>query len=557
MMKPTVRVHACSRISFALTSAVLLAEMAACGSSSTNRVDAASPAEAAGPVDVPLAVETGRWPAEVTVNTCQDFANVTVGSYVVQSDYWNKALCPGTQCMEINKATAAFTVTQGPAACGDNVATYPNVLYGCSFGNCSPASMLPMPVSALSTVTSSWDFSVGGTAKDQYDVAYDVWFCPDQSCGSSGFPKGAELMIWLDYKNTHGWQVDLGSVTLAGHTWEVWQATMGTGANSWTYLAYMIQSPMVTSVTDLDLNAFFRDAAARGYIQNSWYLYAIQAGNELRSGAIPYSSNSFSVSINGVTPSTAPIAATGASCDGGVPTAEGKLSVRDNFVTAGSLHGYGSAWTWVGSDSNATACITPACTASGSLQVTAVLSNGVAPLTAEPVSCSPAFPPSALCTAGTVTADPTYNQVAGVGFNINQGIGGDGTAGIDGGTASIDGGTSIDGGIASVDGGGSGSVGTITIGTSLTVSVEKSGTLPGNSALRVQLMDANNNFYCYGGKLNSGVAIPVGAFNTKCWDNSGKSATPSTRFKRIDVLVPGAASSAEAFAFCLTNVSVE
>jgi hypothetical protein len=156
-----------------------------------------------------------------------------------------------------------------------------------------------------------------------------------------------------------------------------------------------------------------------------------------------------------------------------------------------------------------------------------------------------------------VTADPTYNQVAGVGFNINQGIGGDGTAGIDGGTASIDGGTSIDGGLASFDGGGSGSVGTITIGTSLTVSVEKSGTLPGNSALRVQVMDANNNFYCYSGKLNSGVAIPVGAFNTKCWDNSGKFATPSTRFKRVDVLVPGAASSDEAFAFCLTNVSVE
>jgi Glycosyl hydrolase family 12 len=69
---------------------------------------------------------------------------------------------------------------------------------------------------------------------------------------------------------------------------ELW----GTGANSWTYLAYMIQSPMVTSVTDLDLNAFFRDAAARGTIQNSWYLYAIQAGNELRTGAIPYSNNS-------------------------------------------------------------------------------------------------------------------------------------------------------------------------------------------------------------------------------------------------------------------------
>jgi hypothetical protein len=79
----------------------------------------------------------------------------------VESDYWNKESCPGTQCMAINNATGAFTVTQGPN-CGNTVASYPNVLYGCSFGTCSPASLLPMPVSALSTVTSSWDFSVGG-----------------------------------------------------------------------------------------------------------------------------------------------------------------------------------------------------------------------------------------------------------------------------------------------------------------------------------------------------------------------------------------------------------
>jgi cellulose 1,4-beta-cellobiosidase len=433
--------------------------------------------------------------------------------------------------MEINKTTAAFTVTQGPAACGDNVATYPNVLYGCSFGNCSPASMLPMQVGALSTVTSSWDFSVGGAASDQYNVSYDIWFCPDGDCGTSGFPQGAELMIWLDYKNVHGWQTDLGTVTLAGHTWEVWQATMGSGANSWTYLAYMIQSPMVTSVTDLDLNAFVRDAAARGYIQNSWYLYAIQAGSELRTGGIPYSSDSFSVAINGVTPSTAPVAATGPSCDGGVPTAEGKLNVVDNYVTAGPLHGYGAAWTWVGAGSSATACATPTCNALGSLQVTANLGNGVAPLTVEPVSCSPTFPPSALCAAGTVTADPTYYQVAGIGFNFNQDVG--------------------------ADGGAAGALGTISISKSITVSVSKSGTLVGNSSLRLQLTDVNNKFYCYGGRLDSGVPIPIGQFNTTCWDNKGEFATSSTLFKRVDVQVPGSASTDQAFAFCLTDVSVE
>jgi Glycosyl hydrolase family 12 len=116
----------------------------------------------------------------------------------VESDYWNQKNCPGTQCIAINNVTGAFSVTQS-ADCDNTVASYPNVLYGCSYGTCSPGSALPMPVSALTSVTSSWDFSVGGVSSDQYDVAYDIWFCKDSTCRSGGFPGGTELMIWLDY----------------------------------------------------------------------------------------------------------------------------------------------------------------------------------------------------------------------------------------------------------------------------------------------------------------------------------------------------------------------
>ena len=55
---------------------------------------------------------------------------------------------------------------------------------------------------------------------------------------------------------------------------------------------------MVTSVTNLDLLSFFRDAEVRGYLQSSWYLYAVQAGDELRTGGTPFTSHSFSVLVN-------------------------------------------------------------------------------------------------------------------------------------------------------------------------------------------------------------------------------------------------------------------
>jgi hypothetical protein len=51
-------------------------------------------------------------------------------------------------------------------------------------------------------------------------------------------------------------------------------------------------------VTNLNLLAFFKDAESKGYIKSSWYLYAVQAGIELRTGGIPFSSDSFSVSVN-------------------------------------------------------------------------------------------------------------------------------------------------------------------------------------------------------------------------------------------------------------------
>jgi hypothetical protein len=148
---------------------------------------------------------------------------------------------------------------------------------------------------------------------------------------------------------------------------------------------------------------------------------------------------------------------------------------------------------------------------------------------------------------------PSYSQVAGIGFNLNQG----GNAGLseDAGVDS-DGGPSADG-AGAADGGISSALGTITIPKSLTISTSTTGTFAGNNSLRVQLMDADNKFYCYGGKLVSGAPIPINKFNSTCWNDKGKFATPTTPIKRVDVLVPGSASTDMPFSFCLTNVTVE
>ena len=85
---------------------------------------------------------------------------MTVGNYIVQTDYWNKGQCPGTQCVSIDDKTGSYTVTKEDFHCGNDytVGSYPSILYGTAFGSTSPNSDLPAPLSALKCVNSSWSF---------------------------------------------------------------------------------------------------------------------------------------------------------------------------------------------------------------------------------------------------------------------------------------------------------------------------------------------------------------------------------------------------------------
>lgn len=245
-----------------------------------------------------------------TIDTCAQYQSVTVGDYIVQTDYWNPGQCPGTQCVSIDDKTGSYTVTKGDFKCPDGsiVAAYPSILYGRAWNLQSPHCDLPARVDSLKCVNSSWSFQPTNTGA--WDAAYDIWLCPDNNCGAGGFPGGAEVMIWLDYRDVNGWQYDKGAVTIDGMDWEVWYWDTSVGGRR-TYVAYLAKNH-TDSIKNLDIKKFLDDCQARGYIKPDWYLYAVEVGNELRYGGIPFTSKSFSVSVNkdcGVKPIFTPIPA--------------------------------------------------------------------------------------------------------------------------------------------------------------------------------------------------------------------------------------------------------
>jgi len=129
-----------------------------------------------------------------------------------------------------------------------------------------------------------------------------------------------------------------------------------------------------------------------------------------------------------------------------------------------------------------------------------------------------------ICASGIVASNPSYISYAGVGLNVNQ-------------TSASSAGSTIS---------------PLTIDAKyITVSFSNDY----QSQLRLQLNDAAGNNWCYDiTSLSSPATIPLDLFNTHCWDNSGEPFKPGTAITSLSLVVPGDATSARKFSFCLYSV---
>ncbi|HEY2223910.1 GH12 family glycosyl hydrolase domain-containing protein [Actinomycetospora sp.] len=221
---------------------------------------------------------------------CEQFGSTGVAGdkYVVQNDRWGAAT---TQCITpfdtgFNVDVAQHVNNKGPAG-------YPSILRGCNYGYCTAASPFPAQVSKLGTVRSNWSTkgpTAGGT--QQYNTAYDIWFDPTSTNAKRN--TGAEMMIWL---NRTSWVQPIGKpyydVNIGGTVYTVWY-----GKTDLPVISYVRKSA-TTSVTNLPIELFTRDAMLRGVVKSSWYMTSVQAGFEPWTGGTGLRTNSFSVTRNG------------------------------------------------------------------------------------------------------------------------------------------------------------------------------------------------------------------------------------------------------------------
>jgi chitodextrinase len=222
--------------------------------------------------------------AQAATTTCSGTGTIPAGDYTIQANEWNSS---AQQCITYTGGTAWSVSTANFNLSGGAPATYPSIYKGCHWGSCTANSGLPIQVSKLGSVTSSW--STTQPASGAYDVAYDIWF--NSTPTTTGQPDGTEVMVWI---NSRGGVQPFGSQTgttnVAGMNWAVWTGRQ----TSWNIISYVL-NPGAASVSNLDLKALFQDAVARGSINPSHYLIDVEAGFEIWQGGQGLGTNSFSV----------------------------------------------------------------------------------------------------------------------------------------------------------------------------------------------------------------------------------------------------------------------
>jgi hypothetical protein len=214
-----------------------------------------------------------------TWNNQQPQAVNGVNGYAVQSAPFPSNGNPMTMQVSATATGVGFTYNTGSGfnAPSNGPGSFPAVISGWGAGHDGIQFYGPYKtakqISALTSVKSSWSFTMGSSG----DAVYDVWF------GNSATPTvpQTELMIWIGNKDKD----PLGSSkNTTFDTRTPYVGTNGTGEQVVSY--WIAKGTNGSPVSNFDLLQYFKDAASKGYagLSNNSYLLGVQTGFEVYSG---------------------------------------------------------------------------------------------------------------------------------------------------------------------------------------------------------------------------------------------------------------------------------
>jgi glycosyl hydrolase family 12 len=210
-------------------------------------------------------------------------------NYFVRNDVFSSA----RMCVLIKKHEVGFKVVQSNAdGHGGDTQAFPETIYGCAWGVCTPHTVLPRKVNRIKNLVTSWSTSwlrVTG----HFDVGYDIWFGHLHTI--HGHALGAELMIWLGQKG-FGVPSQDPVYWIEGKRYYYARHRACDVYGCWNYVLFRRFVP-VTHVTHLGLLPFIRIAEKHRQISEHSWLKSIDAGFEIWWGSKNLETHSFRVHV--------------------------------------------------------------------------------------------------------------------------------------------------------------------------------------------------------------------------------------------------------------------
>jgi Glycosyl hydrolase family 12 len=227
-----------------------------------------------------------------TTVLCVPFQHITTfgrgGSrYVVRNDNFGLR----TECLRNKHGWPNFSVIKSSAnAHGAESLAYPDIFRGCAWGVCSPNGHMPLRVSRLRGISTTWYTSL--RAAGRWAAAYDIWFA--RRPVTTGQDDGAELMIWTATRHfpltRHA-----AVVVVDGARWRLLHWVVVRGGTRWNYIQFR-RLPATSQVRKLQLVSFFEIALKHHWIKRSWWLTSVEAGFEIWRGGVGLATRQFWVS---------------------------------------------------------------------------------------------------------------------------------------------------------------------------------------------------------------------------------------------------------------------
>lgn len=234
--------------------------------------------------------------AGATILGCEQDQTQAAYYGFVRNNMWNRNSAgpgPWRQCLQTRQRDGRSEFGwfwEWPAQ--DGIYAYPELLVGRSPWQATPTNDPRFPRRLGDTRSLKIDYEVESRSSGKKNLAVEFWFTRTPPAIGQQDTRSikAELMIWSDAADgietvtaNPATTVDIDGMTWAVQVRPNWGDVGNPGGNQWSLISY--HALRKSSAARYDARKFFDDARARGIIAPDDYIWGVELGNEIISGA--------------------------------------------------------------------------------------------------------------------------------------------------------------------------------------------------------------------------------------------------------------------------------